>query len=268
MSLQDELLLVSPDDNAKKILEKNLPSIAQLRFIKDEGKGKPAALNLALKEAKNEILVLTDGDVFVDKNALSELLKPFSDNSVGAVTGHPVSLNKKDNMLGYWSHFLTDAAHNVRMKCLENKSFIECSGYLYAFKRNLISEVPLDVLSDDAVISHLIASTGSKITYAPESYVYVKYPNNFSDWLKQKVRSAGGFAQEYIKSSPFKMRTVLFEGTHGFVFALKYPKSIKQFFWMLCLFLARIYLWFQVFVNVRVLNKPFSSLWVRIESTK
>jgi len=268
LSLHDELLLVSPDTAAKRIIGKDLSTSSKIKFIKDAGKGKPSALNVAFRKAKNNILVLTDGDVIVDRKALEYLLRPYADKSVGAVTGHPVSANKKNNMFGYWSHILADAAHKVRMDRLKNNSFLECSGYLYSFRRDLINKVPDNALSEDAVVSHLIANKGYKITYAPKAYVRVKYPDNFSDWIKQKVRSAGGYTQDYISQSSFKMRTPISEITKGVGFAMKYPKDFQQLFWTICLFLARVYLWVQVYIKIKLIKKSFSSLWLRVESTK
>ena len=46
-------------------------------LIRDNGEGKPSALNLAFKKAKGDILIFTDGDVFVDKDAIPLLLKKF-----------------------------------------------------------------------------------------------------------------------------------------------------------------------------------------------
>ncbi|GAH20613.1 unnamed protein product, partial [marine sediment metagenome] len=37
----------------------------RVKVFQDEGKGKPAALNLAFKKAKGDILILSDGDVYV-----------------------------------------------------------------------------------------------------------------------------------------------------------------------------------------------------------
>ena len=72
-----------------------------------------------------------------------------------------------------------------------------CSGYLFAFRRALIGDIPIDALAEDAVISHEIADAGYRIRYAPEAQVSVRYPTTYRDWLRQKVRSAGGYAQDY-----------------------------------------------------------------------
>ncbi|MEM1578000.1 MAG: glycosyltransferase [Candidatus Micrarchaeia archaeon] len=263
-----ELLIVAPDietlNAAKKYREKH----SQIKLIKDAGEGKPAALNLIFKKARGRILVLTDGDVFVGKNAISELLNGFTSPKVGAVSGRVISLNSRDNMLGYWSHLLVDAAHKERMKRMKRKQFLECSGYLYAI-RNVVKKIPKEALSEDALISHIIAKKGYLINYAPKACVYVKFPTTFTDWIKQKKRSAGGYLQirRLIKGKENQMRTFLKEAIH-FWFPFKYAKNLKETFWSLILLFARAYLWILIFIDVKIKRKKLKQIWLRVETTK
>ena len=70
---------------------------------------------MGLKDAKGEILFLTDGDVYCEKNSLELILKHFKNRKIGGVTGRPVSIDNKDNFMGYMGHLLADAAHHKRM---------------------------------------------------------------------------------------------------------------------------------------------------------
>lgn len=263
-----ELLVVAPDnatlDNAKKYRKK----YKQIRLIKDSGEGKPAALNLAFKKARGKIIVLTDGDVFVGKNALSALLKGFSNTKIGAVSGRPVSLNSRKNMLGYWSHLLTDAAHEERMEKISKKQFLECSGYLYAIK-NIVKKMPEDALAEDAIISHMIAQQCQEINYTPDAIVNVRYPSTFSDWVKQKRRSAGGYLQirKLVNGKKNQMRTFSREVMH-FWFPFEYAKNFNELRWSFILLFARLYLWILVFFDLKIRKKTLKQIWIRVETTK
>ena len=74
-----EILVTAPDDEtldvAKQYAEKN----PKIKTIKDAGQGKPSALNMVFEKAKGDILVLTDGDVYISENSIPELLKHFQD---------------------------------------------------------------------------------------------------------------------------------------------------------------------------------------------
>jgi hypothetical protein len=58
------------------------------------------------------------------------------------------------------------------------------------------------------------------------------------------------------------------EMLNGTRLALRYPSSPREFLWTLLLFAARLHLWLLVFVNVRLLRRPLSDLWQRVETTK
>jgi len=268
-----ELLVVCPDPETTAVVDEYSRRHLVVRHVADLGQGKPMALNCGLAAARGDIAVLSDGDVVIGEDALQPLLAPFADatvgaGAVGATTGHPVSASPRDTMLGYWSHLLTDSAHRVRLKRGHAGQFLLCSGYLFAFRRALIGDIPIDALAEDAVISHEIAQAGYRICYVPEAQVFVKYPTTYRDWLRQKVRSAGGYAQDYIRKSPFSMRSARLEVVEGTRLALAYPRNLRELIWTLLLFAARLHLWLLVFWNVRVRHRPLKTLWQRVETTK
>jgi len=285
MGEEMEIIVVGPDRQTKSVVQKFSSHYSFIKYIQDRGEGKPAALNLAFKKSKGDIIVSTDGDVIISSSAIKNLIHPFKDKDVGATSGHPISINERDTILGYWSHFLTNAAHQMRIK----RDIWPCSGYLYAF-RNIIREIPTNALSEDGLISQMIRNKGYLIKYCPKAKVYVKYPNNFKDWLKQKVRSVGGYWQKFQIQNPClpagmaksettpkfkiliskikKMRSFRQEVLDGIKLFFAYPKSIKEFFWTILLYLMRIYLWLTIFWKIRIRKEKFKTIWKRIESTK
>jgi cellulose synthase/poly-beta-1,6-N-acetylglucosamine synthase-like glycosyltransferase len=263
-----ELLVVCPDPATTAVVDEYAARNPSVHHIADPQRGKPTAVNAGLEAARGDIVVLSDGDVVIDENALEPLLAPFSDPWVGAVSGHPVSVSRRDTIMGYWSHLLTDSIHRMRLARSGAGRFLVCSGYLFAFRRQLVDRVPEDALAEDAVISHRIAQQGHAIRYAPEARVYVRYPTTYADWLRQKTRSAGGYAQHYVRQSPVRMRSAWLEIRTGTLMALQYPRNAREFLWTLLLFAARLQLWLRVLIKVRLLRRPLDALWKRVESTK
>ncbi|MBU0703631.1 MAG: glycosyltransferase, partial [Chloroflexi bacterium] len=253
-----EILVVAPDPGTIAVVDDYAARYPAVRHVADPQRGKPTAINAGLKAARGDIVVLSDGDVVVAEDALAPLLAPFADQQVGAVSGYPRSLNARDAMLGYWSHLLVEGIHQMRLARDRTGQFLFCSGYLFAFRRELVEHVPEDALAEDAVISHRIAQQGYRIRYAPLARVLVKYPTTYHDWLRQKVRSAGGHAQDYVRKLPERMRSPWLEIVNGTWLALRYPNNRREFLWTLLLFAARLHLWLLVFVNVRLLNRPLA----------
>ena len=261
-----EVIVTAPDDETLNEAKKLQKSDKNIKLVRDSGKGKPAALNLAVSKAKGNILILTDGDVHVSKGSIGPLLKKLRDKKVGAVSGNPISTDPKNTKYGYWASLLTKIANERRKKAIKTKNHLFCSGYLFAIRKSLFPKLSEDLLSEDGFISHKVYEKGYKIEYSEKSEVYVKYPDNFSDWIKQKRRSAGGYKQ-LKESLGIEIRSFKKESLGAFGF-LKYVSNPKELFWLLELFLARVYLWYRIHRDVDLKKKTHKEIWERVESTK
>jgi len=279
-----EIIQITPDELTLKQGQKEANRLGlthkQYIQIKDPQKGKPFALKMAIKKAKGDIIIFTDGDVFFEKDAVKELLKPFEDKNIGGVSGRPISQDSKDNCFGYWGHLLSDSADHRRknrMEEVENKNyfvsrkrFFPMSGYIMAV-RNLDIPIPPDVLSDDAYISYYVRNEGMDIAYAPKAISYVKYPTTLKDYYKQKVRSIGGFKQLKrmgIFKKDKQSRSFFIELQYAF-FVLIYAENFREFWWSILLFPIRLITWIKIVWNMDILKKGMpKGGWERIESTK
>ena len=258
-----EVIVAAPDKETAAVVKK----YKKVQYFKDPGKGKSFALNLLFKKVKGNILILTDGDVFVN-TSLQKIVDAFKDPKVGCVSGRPVALNKKSSMFGYFSHLLLDAgAHSIRSDLNKQNKFLECSGYLFAF-RNTIKAIPTDV-AEDAHIPFMFWKQGFKVRYVPEVKVFVKYPNNLKDFIKQRIRTATSHQKlkKYNKDFPH-VKGFWNELRLGTFRALAYPSTCKEFLWTLCLFPLRLYIWLAVFLQTKVFKNQYTDAWERVESTK
>src|SRR3989344_631014 len=98
-----------------------------IKIFKDPGKGKSFALNLIFEKLKTDILILTDGDVFISDKVVENFSNLFLDSEIGCASGRPVPIENKKTKYGYWANFLFDSAHKLRQKSSEQNNFLECS---------------------------------------------------------------------------------------------------------------------------------------------
>ena len=262
-----EILVLAPDKETIEAAEKYAKKYPLIRVIRDSGKGKPAALNYARKLIKGEIVILSDGDVFVEKESINKLVTHFKNKSVGAVTGRVIAINKENNIFGYWAQLTTEAFHQRRILGTKNNENILCSGYLYAIRKNLMPKIPVSTLADDAYVSEYISRKRYKTTYEPQAKVFVKYPDNVIDWIKQKKRTAARIYQPLGKSKNSKMKAFIEEIITG-ARVLAKVNSVKKIYWFGCLLVMRSYIWFRVLFDYRLWNRGFARTWERVESTK
>ena len=265
-----QITVSAPDEETLNVAREYSKKDKRVKTFKDPGKGKMEALHLLFRELKGELLVLTDGDVFVKENSIKYLLEPFKDPKVGVTTGRPVSTDSRKKMLGYWSHLLCDAgAHMARLKRAKKGDLIECSGYLWAFRNNIVKEFPKDV-PEDAAVPLLFYEKGYKIAYTPKAVVYVSYPKNFRDFIDQKKRTTKAHVQmsNYFNFKKVKktksFKNEILESRR----ALLYPETPREIIWTLGLFPAKLYVWLLVYYHVKIAKKYHKDGWRATVSTK
>ncbi len=258
----DELIVVAPDEPTIQQAKK----FERVKIVNDPGKGKPHALNLSFKKAKGNIIILTDGDVIIQKNSIPKLLKHFKNSKVGAASSRVVCENPKNDMLGWWANFLSEAGAHENKKRLSKKGFLICSGEFYAI-RNVIKKIPEQSLADDAVISHMIREKGYKIVYEPDAWVKVRYPDNFKDWVKQKRRTMAGYHQIQKWFPGHRTRSFLKESSH-FTKGFGYAKNLKELVWYFALITARTYAWALSFIDLNIKKKDLKQIWEKAETAR
>lgn len=266
LTKEDEIIVTAPDEATRKAARAALTKEVPLVILVDKGKGKPAALNRAIQKAKNPLLLLTDGDVFVSANAVALLKRHLANARVGIVTGRVIAANAKKTMLGFWAYALSESFHELRLK-KQKKEGIIATGYLYLIRKNLFSFIPEDTLADDAYISYRVLEKGYSIVYEPRAEVYVKYPTTLPDWLRQKKRTAGRVYQLAKRYHLSKLHSFTQEVSAGAII-LKKITSLEEVFWLMGLFVFKLYVWARVFFDYRLWKRTFSNVWQRVESTK
>jgi len=264
-----ELIISSPDEETLAVAREYKKSSDKIQLFNDPGKGKSYAINLLLPKLKGDICIFTDGDVYLSENAINQVLKEFEDNRVGCVTGRPMPIETKDNQYGFWANFLFDAAHNLRKKLSEKGKFLECSGYLEAFRNGVIKKFPVDV-GEDTVIPHIFWEKGYKIGYAQDALTFVKNVDNWDDWVKQKTRTIKSHEtlKKYVDLKKSQRTKTFFNEAKGIRYLFTYPKSLREYYWMKKLILARFYIWAKVFYETRLVNKHYTDAWETVQSTK
>lgn len=147
--------------------------------------GKASAINLLLKNARGEIVVLESGDTIPAEGTIESLTSPFKNPNVGMTGGHPIPINNPDTFLGFSVHLLWKLHHKIALKKPK-------LGELVAFRRDLVHEIPFDTAVDEAFIEALLHEQGYQLRYVPSAIVYNKGPETISDFLKQRRRITAG----------------------------------------------------------------------------
>lgn len=241
-----EIIISSKDKKVKDLVKKydNIKIILQKENSSN-------LINAGLEMAKNKIILVTTDQAILIKNSINEALNAFKDPTVGCVTGRPVSLNSKNNLLGYWSHLLLDAgAHRIRKELSEQEKFFECTNYLFAFKNGFVKEIPVGV-AEDHLIPYIFWRNFYKIKYLENAKVLIKNPVTLNEWFEEKTKHAKKheIIQNKLHIKEAKVKSLKNEIIKGTISALSYPRNIREFYWTILLFFARLSMWLNVIIK-------------------
>lgn len=165
-------------------------------LYQSERQGKTAALNRAMDYVETPIVVYTDANTMVNRNAIREIVSCFQDNKVGCVAGEKrIIVKDKDNAAGggeglYWKYEST-------LKRLDGRlySAMGAAGELFAIRTELFEKMDTDTLLDDFILSMRIVKRGYKIAYCAEAYAIESGSADMAEEEKRKVRIAAGGLQ-------------------------------------------------------------------------
>jgi cellulose synthase/poly-beta-1,6-N-acetylglucosamine synthase-like glycosyltransferase len=180
-------------DGTRSIIQR-YPSIRLLH--RDERRGKSAAINRAVLEAGNDILIFSDANTLLNEKAVRHIARHYHDGKVGGVAGEKkvLSLDSGADQVGaseglYWKY-------ESYLKKLDSDfhSVVGAAGELFSLRRDLFEPVSDAVILDDFVISMKVAQKGYRVVYEPEAYAMELPSFSMQDEQKRKVRiAAGGF---------------------------------------------------------------------------
>lgn len=193
---EDKLRLVwitdGSKDNTNEIL-KEYPETTVL--YQPRRQGKTAALNRALPYVETPYVIFTDANTMLNKDAIREIVRQFSDPRVGCVAGEKrVEIQAEQGATAgegiYWKY-------ESALKRLDYRlySAVGAAGELFAIRTSLFEQMPPDTLLDDFILSLRIAMKGYKIAYSKEAYALESASLNMREEEKRKVRIAAGGLQ-------------------------------------------------------------------------
>jgi cellulose synthase/poly-beta-1,6-N-acetylglucosamine synthase-like glycosyltransferase len=211
-----EVLVVDSgsSDSTRKIIKnfihKNITNF-NIRFIYQKQRmGKASALNFALQQSHSEIIVISDADALLDKNAVAKLVENFADKIVGAVTGKLIIINADQSSITKLEKNYRGIFDILRLGESNLDSTPIFNGPIMAFRKNLIDKLHPETIADDTEMSMEIRKKGKKAIYTPEAIAYEYTPTKFTSRYKQKVRRGQGLVQSFIKHRDF-----LFNSKYG-----------------------------------------------------
>jgi poly-beta-1,6-N-acetyl-D-glucosamine synthase len=214
---KDKLRLYFITDGSTDDFREVLAEFPEVMLLHEDRRGgKTAAENRAMKLVNTPIVIFSDANTLLNKDAVKNIVRHFEKEDVGCVSGEKrVLSDEKDTASAagegiYWKY-------ESFLKTLDSQlySAVGAAGELVAFRTSLYEDLPEDTILDDFMQSMLIASKGFKIIYEPDAYALESGSASVAEELKRKIRiSAGGWqsmTRLWDKITPFSQPLLYFQ---------------------------------------------------------
>ena len=197
-------------------LAKDHPNLVVLRQEKNQGKRHAQAV--AFRIAKGKILVTVDSDTVLEENALTELLKPFAESKIAAVTGQLSILNKSRNLLTRILNIRYIVAGGLERASYSYFRVVNCtSGPMSAYRKDLVLKNLDNYLTqthlgkkctfgDDRHLTALILREGYSVFFQKTAKAKTMAPITFKSYAIQQLRWNRSFWRENLLATKWMWR--------------------------------------------------------------
>ena len=171
---------------------KALPDPNMRVVILPERKGKANALNHAVIQARNEILIFSDASTIFVPDAVRTLVRHFSDATVGAACGalqFEGTLEAQHTEGAYWKYECTLRLMEARLGAT-----LTASGAIYALRRECYRPLPPETVIEDFLIPMNARKQGYRVLYDPEALATdVPAPSVAGEFTRRVRLSVGSY---------------------------------------------------------------------------
>lgn len=153
--------------------------------------GKSAALNLAARLARGDIFIVVDSDCTFDRDAVAEILAPFADPDVAAVSGNILVRNWQASIVASLQAIEYLIAISLGKAASDLFNQVSCiSGAFGAFRRDAWNHMGgMDVgPGEDFDITMRLRISGHHIAFAPRAICYTDVPDTLVGLARQRSR--------------------------------------------------------------------------------
>lgn len=197
----NEVIVV--DDGSTNGIQPYIRELSELYGFKaiffKKNKGKRHAQYAGIMASSREIIVTLDSDTILEEDAIKELIKPFNDKMVAAVTGNCCVLNEKESWLTRLQASRYYTAFNLERYYQGKLNIVTCcSGVLSAYRREYVIPILRKYMNtiflgkkltygDDRHLTMMLLEN-YKIKYCPTAICYTNVPTTLKAYIKQQKR--------------------------------------------------------------------------------
>ncbi len=182
-------------DHTRELVLKEIKKFKHIKFVETQQKGKIHQINEVLKDAKGDVIVISDADGLLDPSVLKVFSKRLESQIMGAVGACVSPAGNLAEEKVYWD--LQNYLRSLESRFYSSSIII---GVCYAFRKKIISEYPDDVVADDIYVAFKTVESGFRVVYdCSAKVVEVRTPVTLKELIVHKSRKANAYLKELFR---------------------------------------------------------------------
>ncbi len=180
----------SSEDGTDDIVGRIIHSSARVRLLRQTPRqGKTAGLNLAMTQARGEIIVFSDANSIYRPDTVRTLVRNFADPRVGYVTGRMLYVNPDGSLVGDGCSAFMRYENALRAAETRIGSVVGVDGGVDAVRSRLYQPMRADQLPDFVLPLRVVAQR-HRVVYEPEAVLTEDTLTQTSSEYRMRVRVA------------------------------------------------------------------------------
>lgn len=214
---KDKLQVIFVTDGSDDATPQILREFEEILVLHKPGRaGKIAAMERAIAYADNPILIFTDANTVLNKEAIKNIVRHYNDPGIGAVAGEKrIMVADSDSASGSGEGFYWKYESFLKKMDFRFYTVVGAAGELFSVRKDLYRPSEPDTILDDFMISLRVCQQGFRVAYEPDACASELPSANIEAEWTCKTRIAAGGIQSIVRLksllNPFRNPRLAFQ---------------------------------------------------------
>ncbi|MCF8410018.1 MAG: glycosyltransferase [Crocinitomicaceae bacterium] len=157
--------------------------------------GKAGIINSIIEQCKEELLILTDANVFFTPSTIPNLVRHFSENETHQVCANILKISDRNENIQALEKGYLLVENQIKLRESASWGFVMgAEGGCYAIRRTAYTPIPPNFYMDDFFVTMSVIANKGRVIFDEEAICYEDLPTESTEEFKRKIRiSIGNF---------------------------------------------------------------------------
>ena len=157
--------------------------------------GKAGIINSIIEQCKEELLILTDANVFFTPSTIPNLVRHFSEKETHQVCANILKISDRNENIQALEKGYLLVENQIKLRESASWGFVMgAEGGCYAIRRTAYTPIPPNFYMDDFFVTMSVIANKGRVIFDEEAICYEDLPTESTEEFKRKIRiSIGNF---------------------------------------------------------------------------